>query len=258
MRNASEKQAKQKRTETLRNWGREYASAKVILLESQAYIDAAQDEQRRMLENFIAKKEKERTEIEQQFADASQLELVDSLSKIERYWETKHFQDAKLGKRLVDIYQHQCFRRMGMPVPFDTGTLEQVIDRVDSRNIYAHVDSTTLQDLGVGHVIASIDDLLQAGDILERNSICPSLIVIIGVGKDAMGRDLVLFTQEREFLAQETLRPTRVRWMFKAHGDLRPYKPYYIISNQYFGAVDPFMVDAQIILSNLHEHKIRQ
>lgn len=239
----------------LRNWGQDRKHAKQTLVDSQDYIDGDDEARKRFLNKFEDEWKNKKDAIEQEIRKVMRAGIQAELLKVDEERERKRREDAEIGKRILKIYQHACRRRLQQPIPFDLEGLRHMIDKIGFRNLFAHEDSTALETRGVGYAIDAIDSLRRVGDQLVRESTCPSLVVIVGIGRDALGRELVLFTAEKDVVGEQELRPTRIRWMLRSHVSLRPYQQYYIVSKRHFGDVDPFMVDAATILNELNQRR---
>lgn len=245
-----------RRRESLRNWGQDRKQAKQTLVESQDYIDGDDGARKRLLADFEHEWNKQKDGIEQDIRKRTRAELEAELLRVDEERERKLSEDAEIGKRLLKIYQHACRRRLQQPLPFDLESLRHMIDEIGFRNLYAHEDPPALETRGVRYAIDAIDALRRVGDQLVRESTCPSLVVIMGIGRDALGRELVLFAAEKDVIGTQGPRPTRVRWVLRSHEGLRPYQQYYIVSKHHFGDVDPFMVEATTILDELNQRRV--
>lgn len=247
--------ARLRRNVELQRWGEGTRVARQALLADPEYVSGDSEVRSRMMSEFKDRQDKGRIDLERRIADVSRAELEAELRQFEKDCERQRREDEENGKRLIELYQSACHSRLGQLMPFDLEALRHTIDEIGFRNLYAHEDSTALYEKGVSHAIDAIDALLKVGDALVRESMCPSLVIIVGTGRDILGRELALFLAEKDALGREEFRPTRVRWVFKSHDDLRPYKPYYIVSKHHFRDVEPFMVDADTLLIELDQHK---
>lgn len=244
-----------RKKEKLLSWRQDREAAKRTLIDGEEYKKRDDESRRRLLDEFIVDWNIRKDESEQEIREAIRTTLDAELRRVDQEWLRKRDEDAEIGTRLMEIYQNACQRRLKQALPFDLERLRHTIDEIGFRNRYAHEDSVFIQTRGVGHAIDALDALRRVGDQLARENMCPSLVVIVGIGRDVLGRELVLFTAERDVTGEPELRPTRIRWVLRSHADLRPYQPCYIVSKRHFGDVDPFMVDAETVLSALNQHR---
>lgn len=232
--------------------------------------------------NFIKLYWKRRKEAETRVRETTSSEaLSDALKNLEKEWEEKRSEsldyfkekasqtataelatfnivgldrrrrDKEIAGRNSKVFQGLLSLKLNRNFLFDESHLNQVAELTFHRNIYAHRDVTQLEALGINNVLASINALSTVVDLLDSYTLCPDLIVIVGVGRDVYGREIVYYVRDRDLDPTKPIRPTTMRWMFKPHTHAMPFRPYYLLSHQHYGAYDPFMVDALTISNKL-------